>query len=117
MATDGSEPVEPQRKAFHTWGGSIDFSRIFENLVPTVLVGLAVISANSLVTQKQVEDIKTEVKSLQSQLAAQGDKMTGQNEKLIALQAQVVTYLGQQTQLNASIDARLTYLERAGSRK
>lgn len=117
MSTTEDEPVQQQRRAFHTWGGNVDFSRILENLAPTVIVGLIVIYANSKVTQTQVDDIKRDVSSLKDQLTSQNEKLTNQNEKLITLNAQVAAYLGQQTQLNAATDARLTYLERAGARK
>lgn len=94
------------RKLFHnTRGGGIDLARLVEQLIPAILMGALVIYANLQVTRAQVDDVRQEVRELKGSYYVQ-------NDKLIALNAQVAAYLGQQTQLNAAMDARLTYIER-----
>jgi len=100
--TDGNGEA---RRLFHRTAGGIDFARLLEQLIPSIIIGLIVIYANSLVMQNQVSELKLRQDRIE-------DKVTSQNEKLIALNAQVAAYLGQQTQLNAAVDARMTYLER-----
>ncbi len=106
-----SEPNDHEngerRQLFHKKSGGIDLSRLFEQLLPTLIVGAFVVYANYRVMEGQVADIRMRVDKTE-------EKVSGQNEKLIALNAQIAAYLGQQTQLNAAMDARMTYLERSG---
>lgn len=97
---------EQHRRWFHTTNGSFDLVRLVENLVPAAIIGMIVIYSNSIVTQSQVRELSTRLERTE-------DKVTSQNERLIGLNAQVTAYLGQQTQLNVQMDARMTYLERA----
>lgn len=101
-----TEDSEVHRRLFHTMGGRFDIARLIEQLIPTLIAAVLVAWVNLSVTQSQVGDMRIEMRELRG-------KVGDQNEKLIALNAQVAAYLGQQTQLNAAMDARLTYLERA----
>lgn len=84
-------------------------SRVFIQWAQNLAVGAIVIYANFAVMQSQVQDLKTQVYRLD-------EKVSEQNGKLIGLNAQVAAYLAQQTQLNTTMDARLTYLERQQNR-
>lgn len=101
--------------------------RLFESLVPTVIVGLVVVYANFRVMQYQVDDIRKELDRAavvdagrQVQFREESDKrqtqLREQSEKLVGISAQMSSYLAQQTTLNAQMDARLTYVERARTR-
>lgn len=89
-----------------------DFSKLMEHWGPTVLVGVIVVYANSAVTQAQMTELRNQVSDLRTQVFRLDDKVSEQNGKLIGLNAQVASYLGQQTQLNTAMDTRMTYLER-----
>lgn len=125
MSQEG-DPVETHRRAFRSWSGGFDFARVIENITPTAIVGAVVIFANvwvsQIMSQRQIDEVRSsiqmtnhQVSRLEEKVSSQSDKLTVQNEKLIALNAQVAAYLGQQTQLNAAIDARMTYIERGQS--
>lgn len=103
---------EPETRAlFHkSHGGGVDLARLFEQLLPTIVVGLIVIYANSLVTKSQVEDVRVEVRELK-------DKYSLNNDKLIVLNERIASYLERQNTLNAAMDARMTYLERGVPRR
>lgn len=105
------------RRLFHDQTGNIDFSRMLEQLIPSIAIGAIVIYANNIVTQYQVSDLRTDVASIKQDLRSNSVAMSTQNNEIVRLQAAMTAYLGQQTQLNAAMDARLTYLERADSRR
>jgi hypothetical protein len=113
MAT--SRPVE--RKLFHNREGQVDFQRMLEQLIPSVLIGAVVVYANNLVTQSQVADLRADVAIIKSELRGTNSTMSTQNNDIVRLQSSMTAYLGQQTTLNAAMDARLTYLERAERRR
>jgi hypothetical protein len=104
---------EPHRRLFHTFGGGLDLSRLVEQLIPAVVIGGIVIYANTMVTSNQVGDLKAAIARSDATTKEQQQKLDTQSEKLAAISAQLTAFLGQQLQLNTSIDARMTYLERS----
>lgn len=90
-----------------------NLTRVIESLVPTVIVGGLVIFANFKVMQYQVDDIRKELDRASIVEAAGQTQRREQSEKLVGIAAQMTSYLSQQTTLNAQMDARITYLERA----
>ena len=103
----------PPRTLFHTVRGAIDFSRLFEQMIPTVLMGLIVIYGNSLVSGSQVANLKEQFDHSEAARASMQTQLQSANIEMAKLNAQVVAFLGQQVTLNAAMDARLTYLERS----
>lgn len=102
-----------QRSLFHRVGGGIDFSRLTEQMIPTILMGLVVIYANSKVTEYQIADIRKDMVRAEASDVQKQAWLQAQSEKLAGISAQMAGFLAQQTQLNAAMDARLTYVERA----
>jgi precorrin-4 methylase len=103
----------PPRSLFHTLGGGIDISRLVEQMIPTVVMGIVVIYANSLVSSAQISTLKDQANRTDSVLSVLQAGLNSTNVETARLNAQVVAFLGQQVALNAAMDARLTYLERA----
>ena len=116
MAEVEKEPAEEQRGWFHrsrSGGGGIDFARLIELAIPLVITAAVVMWTNAQVTSNQVSELKqSNVYSENQRQALQRDMQEAQN-RLIELNAKVTAYLGQQTQINSNLDARLTYIERA----
>ncbi len=98
---------------FHSRSGSFDFSRLFEQLIPTVIIGGLVIWANSKVTEYQVLDLRRDMDRAAIIARDYANNQQMQSEKLAAITAQITAFLGQQTQLNSTMDARMTYIERS----
>ncbi len=107
------EGAEGHRVLFHSRSGGIDFARLFEQLIPTVIIGALVIYANSKVTEYQVTDLRRDLDRAAASARDYANNQQQQSEKLAAITAQITAFLGQQTQLNTSMDARMTYLERS----
>ena len=102
----------PHRQMFHTSNGGVDFARLVEQLVPSLMIGVLVVYANFKVMQTQVEDLRKELdRAAQSDVARQ-QQIQAQSEKLAGITAQITAFLGQQVTINTSMDARLTYIER-----
>ncbi len=99
---------EDARKMYHTQKGVFDLSRLVEQLIPSIIIGAVIVYANNVVVQSQVGDLRARAER-------QEERLSSQNEKLISLNAQVASYLSQQNQLNTTMDARLTYVERISS--
>ncbi len=107
------KPVHRNRLLFHTVGGHVDFSRLVEQSIPTLVMGVIVIYANSLVSGAQIINLKEQVEKGEAARIAIFTQLQATNVELAKLNAQVVAFLGQQNSLNAAMDARLTYIERA----
>lgn len=108
-----ADEANGERKLFHTASGRFDLWRLVEQLIPTGIAAFVVIYTTTQVTQNQVNDLKAS--AMQSEVQRQSlqkDIQEAQN-RLIELNAKVTAYLGQQTQINSAVDARLTYIERA----
>lgn len=103
----------PSRQLFHTMRGGFDLSRLVEQMIPTVLMGIVVIYANSLVTAVQINTLKEQVTHSDDARVSLQANLQQTNVELAKLNAQVVAFLGQQVTMNAGMDARLTYLERS----
>ncbi len=112
VKTDIAE-AEGHRVLFHSRSGSFDFSRLFEQLIPTVIIGGLVIWANSKVTEYQVLDLRRDMDRAAIIARDYANNQQMQSEKLAAITAQITAFLGQQTQLNSTMDARMTYIERS----
>ena len=103
----------PQRTLFHRLGGGFDIARLVEQMIPTIVMGIIVIYANSLVSSAQISTLKEQANRTDGVLATLQSGLNSTNVETARLNAQVVAFLGQQVSLNAAMDARLTYLERA----
>jgi len=103
----------PPRSLFHTLGGGFDISRLIEQMIPTVLMGIVVIYANSLVSSAQINNLKEQVTHSDEARVSMQTNLQQTNVELAKLNAQVVAFLGQQVTMNAAMDARVTYLERS----
>jgi len=103
----------PPRSLFHTLGGGFDFSRLIEQMIPTVVMGIVIIYANSLVSSSQISGLKEQANRTDAVLSVLQNGLNSTNVETARLNAQVVAFLGQQVALNAAMDARLTYLERS----
>jgi len=112
VKTDVQE-AEGHRVLFHSRTGGIDFARLFEQLIPTCIIGALVIYANSKVTEYQVMDLRRDLDRAAITAREYATNQQLQSEKLAAITAQITAFLGQQTQLNSTMDGRMTYLERA----
>jgi hypothetical protein len=114
MMANGADGEE-DRKLFQksaSRGGGFDLWRLVEQLIPTAIAALIVIWTTTQVTQNQVNELKqTAITSDIQRQSLQKDIQEAQN-RLIELNAKVTAYLGQQTQINSAVDARLTYIER-----
>ncbi len=111
------EEAEGHRVLFHTRNGGLDFARLFEQLIPSVIIGGLVIYANSKVTEYQVMDLRRDMDRAALTARDYAINQQTQSKELAAITAQITAFLGQQTQLNTAMDARMTYLERSGSKR
>lgn len=110
-----ANPVQedaPKRQLFHTTGGAVDVSRLVEQAIPAVIVGAFVILANSKVTESQVGDLRADLREAQQVASEQQKQIASQSEKLAGITAQIATFLGQQVQINSTMESRITYIER-----
>ncbi len=110
------EGAEGHRVLFHTRNGGLDFARLFEQLIPSVIIGGLVIYANSKVTEYQVMDLRRDMDRAALTARDYAINQQTQSKELAAITAQITAFLGQQTQLNTAMDARMTYLERTRPR-
>lgn len=93
--------------------GHFQFSRVIEQLIPSVIIGCLVVFANLKVTENQVADIRKELDRVAITEQARQQQLQQQSERLVGITAQLTAFLGQQVNINSAIDARLTYIERS----
>lgn len=119
MNDDSQPDDEVKRNLFTRVTGGIDFQRLFEQLIPAIIVGAFVAFANAKVTESEVGELTKKIDATtadtrvqQAQLAAQAVMSAAQQERLTAIAEKMTSYIGQQTAINANINDRLTYIER-----
>jgi hypothetical protein len=92
--------------------GGFHWSRLVEQLVPLAIVGGLTVYANGVVTTTKVDDLKSQITILTASTQAQQQQLQQQSRELAGITAQLQGFIGVQTTINATMDARATYLER-----
>lgn len=105
VAKKAESEEDMTRKLFHSTRGGIDYARMLENFIPVAVAATMGVYANYLVVRNQLDDVRAEV----AQLRLSRDVVTSQ---IVGLQAQMVSFIGTQNQLNDKTDSRLLYIER-----
>lgn len=93
-------------------GGGVDFSRLMEQLIPTVAVGAFVLYGNAQIVSNQVAELRKDMdRTVQYQQSLQIQN-NSQSLELTRIAAQLTAFVEQQNKLNSTMDSRMTYLER-----
>lgn len=105
------EDDDGKRPLFHKRMGGFDLQRLFEQLLPNILIGAIVVFANLKVIEYQVSEMRREIDTTTKTTANQQMQLAAVSEKLATVAAQMTAFLGQQVLANATTDARMTFME------
>ena len=92
--------------------GHFDLSRLLEHAIPVIIMGAVTIYGNSVISGVQISNLKEQIDRSESARVNLQNSLQNTNVEMAKLNAQVVAFLGQQVTMNATMDARVTYLER-----
>lgn len=107
-----TESEDPHRNLFHNKEGGLELSRLVEQLIPSIVIGVIVTFANFKVIESQVGDLRKELERASLADVERQRQLQNQSEKLAGLNAQISGFLSQQVAVNAGLDARMIYMER-----